>query len=104
MSQQQRLEYDSVIADLSAPHDKWAFRATPVEGLLSGDLFMSNADLSGETPIWEVGEFDASGRNYSTGNASFWLSLFSRDAIHLNNPQQEDVEKIDTVETAAATW
>ena len=104
MSQQQRLEYDSVIADLSAPHDKWAFRATPVEGLLSGDLFMSNADLSGETPIWEVGEFDASGRNYSTGNASFWLSLFSRDAIHLNNPQQEDVEKIDTVATEAATW
>ncbi len=104
MSQQQRLEYDSVIADLSAPHDKWAFRATPVEGLLSGDLFMSNADLSGETPIWEVGEFDASGRNYSTGNASFWLSLFSRDAIHLNNPQQEDVQKIDTVATEAATW
>ncbi len=104
LSQQQRLEYDSVIADLSTPHNKWAFRATPVEGLLSGDLFMSNADLSGETPTWEVGTFDASGRNYSTGNASFWLSLFSRDAIHLNNPQQEDVEKIDTVETAAATW
>ncbi len=104
MSQQQRLEYDSVIADLSAPHDKWAFRATPVEGLLSGDLFMSNADLSGATPIWEVGEFDAAGRNYSTGNASFWLSLFSRDAIHLNNPQQEDVEKIDTIATEAATW
>ena len=104
LSQQQRLEYDSVIADLSTPHDKWALRATPLEGLLSGDLFMSNADLTLETPTWEVGEFDASGRNYSTGNASFWLSLFSRDAFHLNNPQQEDVQKIDTVKTAAATW
>ena len=104
MSQQQRLEYDSVIADLSAPYDKWAFRAAPIEGLLTGDLFMADADLTNVTPTWEVGEFDASGRNYSTGNASFWLSLFSRNAIHLNNPQQEDVQKIDTVETTAATW
>lgn len=99
LSQQQRLEYDSVIADLSAPHNTWAFRATPVEGLLSGDLFMSNADLSGETPIWEVGPFDASGRNYSTGNASFWLSLYSRDAIHQNNGLERD-----TIATDAATW
>ena len=99
LSQQQRLEYDSIIADLSAPHNTWAFRATPVEGLLSGDLFMSNADLSGETPIWEVGTFDASGRNYSTGNASFWLSLYSRDAIHQNNGPERD-----TIATDAATW
>ena len=104
MSQQQRLEYDSVIADLSAPYNKWALRSSPVEGLLSGDIFMSNADLTWETPTWAVGPFDASGRNYSTGNASFWLSLYSRDAIHMNNPNQEDVEKIDTVETTAATW
>ncbi len=99
LSQQQRLEYDSVIADLSTPHNKWAFRSTPVEGLLSGDLFMSNADLNGETPIWEVGTFDASGRNHSTGNASFWLSLYSRDAIHQNNGPERD-----TIATEAATW
>ena len=104
MNQQQRLEYDSVIADLSAPYNKWAFRSSPVEGLLTGDLFMSNADLSWETPTWAVGPFDASGRNYTTGNASFWISLYSRDAYHMNNPQQEDGQKIDTVETTAATW
>ena len=104
MSQQQRLEYDSVIADLSAPYNKWAFRSSPVEGLLTGDLFISNADLTWETPTWAVGSFDASGRNYTTGNASFWISLYSRDAYHMNNPHQEDVQKIDTVETAAATW
>ena len=104
MNQQQRLEYDSVIADLSAPYNKWAFRSSPVEGLLTGDLFMSNADLSWETPTWAVGPFDASGRNYTTGNASFWISLYSRDAYHMNNPQQEDGQKIDTVETTTATW
>ncbi len=99
LSQQQRLEYDSVIADLSTPHNKWALRSAPIEGLLSGDLFMSNADLNGETPIWEVGTFDASGRNHSTGNASFWLSLYSRDAIHQNNGPERD-----TIATEAATW
>ena len=104
LNQQQRLEYDSVIADLSAPYNKWAFRSSPVEGLLTGDLFMSNADLSWETPTWAVGPFDASGRNYTTGNASFWISLYSRDAYHMNNPQQEEGQKIDTVETTAATW
>ena len=99
LSQQQRLEYDSVIADLSAPHDKWALRSAPLEGLLSGDIFMSNADLSGETSPWKVGPFDAAGRNYNTGNASFWLSLYSRDAIHQNNGTT-----IDTVKTEAAEW
>lgn len=99
LSQQQRLEYDSVIADLSAPHDKWALRSAPIEGLLSGDIFMSNADLSEETSPWAVGPFDAAGRNYSTGNASFWLSLYSRDAIHQNH-----TATVDTIETEAATW
>ena len=99
MSQQQRLEYDSVIADLSAPYNKWAFRSSPVEGLLTGDLFMADADLKQETPMWEVGEFDASGRNYSTGNASFWISLYSRDAYHQNNGPT-----VDTMTTTAATW
>ena len=99
MSQQQRLEYDSVIADLSTPYDKWALRSTPVEGLLSGDIFMANADLTRETPTWAVGPFDAAGRNYSTGNASFWLSLFSRDVIH-----QTNTSEVEEMETAAATW
>ena len=99
MSQQQRLEYDSVIADLSAPYNTWAFRSTPVEGLLSGDIFMSNADLTWETSTWAVGPFDASGRTYSTGNASFWLSLYSTDVTHQNN---SDV--VDAWETTAATW
>ena len=99
LSQQQRLEYDSVIADLSAPHDKWALRSAPIEGLLSGDIFMANTDLTSETSPWAVGPFDAAGRNYSTGNASFWLSLYSRDAIHQNH-----TATVDTIETEAATW
>ena len=99
LSQQQRLEYDSVIADLSAPHDKWALRSAPIEGLLSGDIFMANADNAGEVSPWAVGPFDADGRNYSTGNASFWLSLYSRDAIHQNH-----TATVDTIETEAATW
>jgi hypothetical protein len=99
LSQQQRLEYDSVIADLSAPHNTWAFRAAPVEGLLTGDIYMANADLRNETPLWEVGSFDAAGRNSTTGNASFWISLYSRDAIHQNNGPERD-----TIATEAATW
>ena len=99
LSQQQRLEYDSVIADLSAPHDQWALRSAPIEGLLSGDIFMANADNTGEVSPWAVGPFDADGRNYNTGNASFWLSLYSRDAIHQNH-----TATVDTIETEAATW
>ena len=99
LSQQQRLEYDSVIADLSAPHDQWALRSAPIEGLLSGDIFMANADLTSVTSPWAVGPFDAAGRNYNTGNASFWLSLYSRDAIHQNH-----TATVDTIETEAATW
>lgn len=99
LSQQQRLEYDSVIADLSTPHNKCALRTTPVEGVLSGDLFMANADLSGETPIWEVGTFDASGRNYSTGNASFWLSLYSREVQQFRFNEEKD-----TTFASEAAW
>ena len=99
MSQQQRLEYDSVIADLSMPYSKWALRSSPVEGLLSGDIFMSNADLTWETPTWAVGPFDAAGRNYNTGNASFWLSLYSSDVIH-----QTNTAAVDTLTTESATW
>ena len=98
LSQQQRLEYDSVIADLSAPNQKWALRSAPIEGLLSGDLYMANADLSNETPLWEVGSFDAAGRNYKTGNATFWLSLYSREV------QQYRLTEKDTTYTSAADW
>lgn len=99
LNQQQRLEYDSVIADLSAPNQKWALRTAPIEGLLSGDLYMANADLSNETPLWEVGSFDASGRNYNTGNATFWLSLYSREVKKLGYT----VDK-DSTFTSAADW
>ena len=98
LSQQQRLEYDSVIADLSAPNQKWALRTSPVEGLLSGDIYMSNADLSWETSPWEVGKFDANGRNYKTGNATFWLSLYSRSVKQLRLTEK------DTTFTSAADW
>ena len=99
LNQQQRLEYDSVIADLSAPNHKWALRSAPIEGLLSGDLYMANADLSGETPLWEVGSFDASGRNYNTGNATFWLSLYSREVKKLGYTVDKDSTFI-----SAADW
>ena len=100
LSQQQRLEYDSVIADLQMPYNKWALRSAPVEGLLSGDIFMSNKDLSWETHTWDVGEFDAAGRNHTTGNASFWLSLYSREAIRQSNT----AAVLDTIATEAAEW
>ena len=99
LNQQQRLEYDSVIADLSAPNQKWALRTAPIEGLLSGDLFMANADLSNETPLWEVGSFDANGRNYNTGNATFWLSLYSRAVKKLGYTEDKD-----STFTSAADW
>ena len=98
MSQQQRLTCDVVVADMTMPYDKWAFRASPLTGMISGDLFMSNADLSGETRMWSVGSFDASGRTYTTGNASFWLSLYSRETKKLNNNAE------DSVRTADADW
>ena len=100
LSQQQRLEYDSVIADLSAPNRKWALRTSPVEGLLSGDIYMSNVDLSGETSPWEVGSFDAAGRNHTTGNASFYLSLYNMETKRIGNPAFEK----DTVRTADDAW
>lgn len=99
LSQQQRLEYDSVIADLSAPNQKWALRSAPIEGLLSGDLYMANADLRNETPLWEVGSFDVSGRNYNTGNATFWLSLYSREVKKIGYTREKD-----STFTSAADW
>lgn len=99
IGQQQRMDYESVVVDMSTPKNKWALRAAPVEGMLSGDLFMAESELRGETPLWEVGEFDASGRNYSTGNATFYLSLYNKDAI-----RQSNGPTIDTIKTEAADW
>ena len=78
IGQQQRMNYTDAVVDMSMPQQKWAFRSAPVAGMLSGDIFMANADLNETTPLWEVGEFDANGRSYKTGNGSFWLSLYSR--------------------------
>jgi hypothetical protein len=74
-------------------------RSAPVEGMLSGDLFMSDAELAQQVHPWNVGEFDANGRNYTTGNATFWLSLYNKDAIRQNNGPT-----IDTIKTEAAEW
>ncbi|MBO7458834.1 MAG: hypothetical protein J6T80_06240 [Paludibacteraceae bacterium] len=100
MGQQQRLAYTSAIVDMSMPQNKWALRSAPVTGMLSGDIFMSEADLRGYTSPWEVGSFDINGRNYQTGNASFWLSLYSRETIHKGN--NDNVE--DSTRTADAEW
>ena len=100
ISQQQLLTYNKAVVDMSLPQGKWAFRATPVLGMLSGDVFMSNADLAGETAPWEVGTFDASGRNYVTGNASFWLSMYNREIKQKGNGDQVG----DSTRVAATAW
>ena len=99
---QQLLTYDNAIVDMSLPQQKWALRAAPVTGMLSGDLFLSNADLLANSNPWQVGEFDAAGRSYKTtgGIASFWLSLYSREAIRKGNNDQVK----DSTMSAAADW
>jgi len=98
IGQQQRLEYDNAVVDMELPNRKWAFRTAPVKGMISGDLFIADADDRGETPLWEVGEFDASGRSYKTGNASFWLSVYNTANSHVNK------EGADSVRTVTADW
>lgn len=78
IGQQQRMNYTDAVVDMDMPQQKWAFRSAPVAGMLSGDIFMANADLNETTPLWETGAFDANGRSHKTGNGSFWLSLYSR--------------------------
>jgi len=97
---QQNLIYDNAIVDMRMKQKTWALRAAPVTGMLSGDLFLSNADLLSNSNSWEVGEFDAAGRNYTTGNASFWLSLFSQETIRKGNNDQV----ADSTMSAAADW
>ena len=98
MGQQQNLTYSKAIVDMSLPQNTWALRSAPVTGMLSGDIYMSDADLMERTSPWEVGEFDTNGRNYNTGNASFWLSLFSRETTHYGVGQK------DSTATATAEW
>jgi len=98
ISQQQRLDYGEAIVDMELPNRKWAFRTAPVMGMVSGDLFIADADDRGETPLWEVGAFDASGRSYKTGNASFWLSVYNTANSHVNK------EGADSVRTVTADW
>ena len=98
INQQHRLNCDVVVVDMAMPHGQWSFRAAPVTGMLSGDLFMADADLSGETKMWSVGTFDAAGRNYKTGNASFWLSVYNRATEKVVNNGDNETR------SAAAEW
>ncbi len=100
MANQQLLNYNGAVVDMKTPHETWALRSAPVTGMLSGDVFISNADQTWHTTPWEVGPFDARGRNATTGNASFWLSQYNRSAVHKGNNFNED----DTNYTAAADW
>ena len=95
---QQYMNYADVVVDMKLPNQKWAFRTAPVEGMISGDLFMANADNNGETPLWEVGEFDAAGRSYKTGNASFWLSVYNTETKKIN------YTGADSTRSASAAW
>ena len=100
IGQQQRLAYENAIVDMKVPYETWTLRSAPVTGLLSGDIFIANADLSDETLPWEVGEFDAAGRSNKTGNASFWLSVYSRETQRVGNNDQVK----DSVISASAEW
>ena len=98
IGQQQYLDYDNAIVDMQFPNKKWAFRTAPVKGMLSGDIYMADADLAVDAPLWEVGEFDASGRSYKTGNASFWFSVYNRENSHVN------LTGDDSTRTVTANW
>ena len=100
INQQQHLNYDVVVADMTIPYGKWAFRSAPVRGMISGDIFMADADLLGTTKMWSVGSFDADARNYTYGNASYWLSVYSRETIRKGNNDQV----ADTTRTSSADW
>ena len=98
IGQQQRLDCDMAVVDMRIPNTTWALRAAPVTGMLSGDIFMANADLENESGMWLAGEFDANGRTYTYGNASFYLSLYSRETVRVNSNAANDTR------SAAAEW
>lgn len=98
IGQQQYLnDQTDVVIDMDFPNKKWAFRSAPIKGMISGDLFMADADNNGTTSLWEVGEFDAAGRSYKTGNASFWLSVYNTETKKIHSGG-------DSTRTASADW
>ena len=99
IGQQQRLTCDATVVDMTMPFRKWALRSAPVTGMISGDLFMSEADLNGESRPWYVGGFDANGRSYKTGNATFWLSLYNSTTVTINANTPND-----TTTSSSADW
>ncbi|MBR6493332.1 MAG: hypothetical protein IKT13_05290, partial [Paludibacteraceae bacterium] len=100
IGQQQNMIYNDVIIDMSIPNQTWQLRAAPVTGLISGDLFMSNADLIYESDPWQVGEFDADGRNNTLGTGSFYLSVYNRETQNLGDGGSIK----DTTYTAKSEW
>lgn len=100
IGQQQHLLYNDAIIDMRIPNQSWALRAAPVTGMISGDLFMSNADLLNNSDPWMVGEFDSNGRNNTIGNGAFYLSVYNRETTHFGNGQNIK----DTTYTASAEW
>ena len=66
IANQQYIDYSGVVVDMSMPYNKWAFRSAPVKGMISGDIFMANADLNGNTPLWDM---------------IFWLLQITADII-----------------------
>ena len=85
IGQQQYLNYNKAIIDMQLPNQKWALCSAPVNGLLSGDFYLSDADLNAVSNPWEVGEFDTNARNHTVGNASFWLSVYNRSTTNIGN-------------------
>jgi len=98
IANQHYMNYTDVVVDMSLPNKKWAFRTAPVKGMISGDLYMADADLNDVTPLWEVGSFDAAGRSYKTGNGSFWLSVYNTETQKINHTGE------DSTRTATADW
>ncbi len=98
IANQQYMNYSDVVVDMKLPNQKWAFRTAPVKGMISGDIFMADADLAADAPLWEVGAFDAAGRSYTTGNGSFWLSMYNIETKKINYTGD------DSTRTASADW
>lgn len=97
IGKQQYINTD-VVVDMKLPNRKWAFRTSPVKGMIGGDLFTADAERNGTTPLWEVGAFDNSGRTYKTGYASYWLSVYNSANSHVNHSEE------DSTRTVTADW
>lgn len=97
IGKQQYINTD-VVVDMKLPNRKWAFRTSPVKGMIGGDLFTADAERNGTTPLWEVGAFDNSGRTYKNGYASYWLSVYNSANSHVNHSGD------DSTRTVTADW